>query len=211
MGLYPLPFKVLPRTMINFLALRVTKNRSYFPKKTGISSIFSPYTILKCKQIDFNKEFLHSFGDYVQATDNKSPKTNNITRSIDAIYLRVSESLQGVHEMMDLATGRMFTRPQVKVCTMTRMVIERVELLAEKQGYKTLKFFNRKRKEMMLQDTELLAGVGVGEHTILDEGYAPFPLLENGDGVVDDPAEELDGDKQSITNEDISKLLSDAK
>ena len=126
--------------MITFLALRVTKNRSYFPKKTGISSIFSPYTILKCKQINFNKEFLHSFGDYVQATDDKSPKNNNLPRSIDAIYICTAESLQGGHEMIDLATGRMFTRPQVKAFTMTQMVIERVELLAEKQVYKTLNY-----------------------------------------------------------------------
>ena len=55
------------------------------------------------------------------------------------IYLRAYDSLQGGHKMMDLATGRMFTRPKCDACAMTRMVIERVELLAEEQGYKTLK------------------------------------------------------------------------
>ena len=44
------------------------------------------------------------------------------------------ESLQGGHEMMDLATGMTFTSPCIKSCTMTHMVVERVELLAEKQG-----------------------------------------------------------------------------
>ena len=124
----------------------MTKNRSYFPKKSGISGIFSPYTILKCKQIDFNKEFLHSFGDYVQATDDKSPKNNNLPRIIDVIYLCAADLLQGGHELMDLTTGRMFTRPHVKTCAMTRMVIDRVELLAEKQGYKKLKVFLSKTK-----------------------------------------------------------------
>ena len=118
--------------MIQYLALRVTKNRSYFPKKGGISKIFSPYTILKRKQVDFNKEFIYSFGDYVQATDDRNPKNNNLPRSIDAIYLCLAESLQGGHEMMDLATGRMFTRPKVDACTMTRMGVKRVELLAAK-------------------------------------------------------------------------------
>ena len=54
-GLYRVTFKVIPKTMIQYLVLRVTKNRSYFPKKGGISKIFSPYTILKRKQVDFNK------------------------------------------------------------------------------------------------------------------------------------------------------------
>ena len=125
-GLYILPFKVLPRTMIKYFTLRVIKNRSYFPKKTRIWSILSSYTILKCEQIDFNKEFLYSFGDYVQATEEKSSKKNNLPRIIDAICLRAAESPQEGHEMMDLATGRMFTRPQVKACTMTWMVVERV-------------------------------------------------------------------------------------
>ena len=137
--MHRLPFKVLPRTIIKYLVLRVTKNRSYFPNKTGISSIFLPCKILKRKQIDFNKEFLHSFGNYVQATDIRSPMNNNLPRSIDAIYLHAAELLQGGHEMIDLAIGRMFKPPQIKACTMACMVVERVELLSEKQGYKSLK------------------------------------------------------------------------
>ena len=57
-GLYFLPYKILPKSMIRYLALRVTRNRSYFPKKMGISKIFSPQTILKKNQLDFNKEFI---------------------------------------------------------------------------------------------------------------------------------------------------------
>ena len=84
-GLYRLPFKILPKLMIRYLALRVTSNRNYFPKKTGISKIFSPHTILEQKKMDFNKEFIHSFGDYVQAIDDRSPKNNNLPRLIDPI------------------------------------------------------------------------------------------------------------------------------
>ena len=49
------------------------ENRSYFTKKTGILEIFSPYTILKRKNIEFNKDFLHSFRNYVQAMDEYPP------------------------------------------------------------------------------------------------------------------------------------------
>ena len=62
-GLYRLPYSLLPKAMIPYLALRVTRNISYFPKKTGISKIYSPHTILKQRQVDFEKECIHSFGD----------------------------------------------------------------------------------------------------------------------------------------------------
>ena len=127
--------------MIWYGALRVTKSRSYFPKKAGISKYFSPYTILNQRQIDFNKEFAHSFGDYVQAVEDNPPKNNNLPRSKDYIYLRASNLLQGGHDLMDLATGRKITCSKVIACAMTRMVIERVEQIAEQQGYKSLKFF----------------------------------------------------------------------
>ena len=54
---YRLPFKALPRVMIRYLPLRITKNRSLFPKKEGISKYFSPHVLLKRQQVDYNKEF----------------------------------------------------------------------------------------------------------------------------------------------------------
>ena len=63
---------------------------------------------------------------------------------------------------MDLATGQMIRRPRVETCKMMRMVIDRVEELARRQGFKTLKYFNRKREEMILTPADLLAGVGRG-------------------------------------------------
>ena len=53
--IHRLPFEVIPRTMIPYLVLRITKNRSLFPKKTEISKHFSPYLIMKGRVIDFNK------------------------------------------------------------------------------------------------------------------------------------------------------------
>ena len=70
---------------------------------------------------------------------------------------------------MDLATGEVVTRPRFEKCVMTRLVIRRVEEMAAKQGYKSLKFFNRKRQEMILSDIDLLEGVGgFTEHVIQD-------------------------------------------
>ena len=62
---YRLPFEALPRVMVRYLSLRITKTRSLFPKKEGILKYFSPHVLLKKQQINFRKEFEFSFGDYV--------------------------------------------------------------------------------------------------------------------------------------------------
>ena len=63
-NLYWLPFTIIPRTMIWYLNLRTVKNRALFPKKNGISRVFSPHTILNQRQVDYEREFKHSFCDY---------------------------------------------------------------------------------------------------------------------------------------------------
>ena len=74
-AIHRLPFTVILRTMIRYLPLKITKNRSMFPRSTGISKYFAPYTILKKKQIDYKKEFSFLFGNYVQAYNQQEPKT----------------------------------------------------------------------------------------------------------------------------------------
>ena len=44
---YRLPFEALPRVMVRYLPLRITKNRSLFLKKEGISKYFSPHVLLR--------------------------------------------------------------------------------------------------------------------------------------------------------------------
>ena len=82
---------------------------------------------------------------------------------------------------MNLAAGRMIHRLKVDACTMTRMVVNRVELLATGQGYKSLKFFNRKRQEMILENSELLVGVGGQVSQVIEENLTGNLPLEGDD------------------------------
>ena len=47
-----------------------------------------------------------------------------MARTINAIYLRPSLTLQEGHEVMDLGTGRVVTRPKWTPCVMTKLVIK---------------------------------------------------------------------------------------
>lgn len=94
MQFYKLPFEALPKVMVRYLPLHITKNGSLFPKKGGISKYFSPHVLLKRWMIDFRNVF---GGDYVQAKIDLDPKNLNLHRSIDVIYLQPLDSLQGEH------------------------------------------------------------------------------------------------------------------
>ena len=108
--LYRLPFKLIPRAMIKFLALRVTRHGNYFRAATGILKHYSPYTIVSGKQVDYKKELVYSFGDYVQANTTHLIKNNNLPRTLDCIYLRANDALYGGHQVIDLCTGRVIFR-----------------------------------------------------------------------------------------------------
>ena len=83
---------------------------------------------------------------------------------------------------MDLATGELIRVTRFDKCVMTCMVISRVEQLASQQGYRTLKFFNRKKKEMVLEDIDLLAGLQEVRNHVVDEEGIDLPA---GDGTPD--------------------------
>ena len=103
-----------------------------FPAASGISRHYGTSTIVTGKQVDFNKEFIFSFGDYVQGYTDHQPKNNNLPRTKDCIYLQAAQGLQRGHEVMDLLTGELIRVPKVDKCVMTHMVIARVEELVDK-------------------------------------------------------------------------------
>ena len=49
---------------------------------------------------------------------------------------------------MDLGSSKLISRAKVDKVKMTKMVIDQVEQLATAQGYKSLKFFNQKKKDV---------------------------------------------------------------
>ena len=210
-ALYRGPYMIIPRAMIVRLALRVSRHYNYFPAKTGISLHYSTATIISSKQVDYKKELEFSFGDYGQANYDHQFTNNNLPRTIDCIYLQRAESWQKGHEIMDLATGEVITRPRFDKCVMTKMVIRRVEEMAAAQGYKTLKFFNRKKQEMILSDIDLLEGVGgFSEHIIQDR--ATEVNLPSGDpmpgGLLNEIAENNES-AEDVDQEQLADLAGD--
>ena len=160
--------------------------------------------------MDYNRDLVHSFGDYVQGYDHNYPKNNNIPRTNDCIYLQPSYTLQGGHELMDLAKGELIHYPTVDTCVMPRMVIARVEELYKTQGYKSLKLFNRKKEEMALRDIDLLMDLENVDTQISDDpGFLSLTLGElPPSGLLSGPDEDLDVDNEMYLSE-LAGLLVD--
>ena len=60
---------------------------------------------------------------------------------------------------MDLQTGRMSRRAKCKTCKMTKLVIDTLNQMAYKQGYKSLKFLDQKKHPMLLNPIDTLSGI----------------------------------------------------
>ena len=71
--------------------------------------------------------------------------------------------------MIELATGLVITRPKWTPCRITDMVVKQVEDMATKQGLKTSKFFDCKRRLRVMQPVDLqLKGVdGLSESSVV--------------------------------------------
>ena len=86
--------------------------------------------------IDYTKYCACEFGNYVQGSLEEEIKNDNLTRSVDTIYLRPCQNMQGGHELIDFSSGRVITRSKVALCKVTDMVIKVVEEKARSKGLK---------------------------------------------------------------------------
>jgi len=193
-----MPFKVIPKVMIKHLAMVSCDQLNMFPAKGGVSPYLSPHVILTGRAIDYEKHCKIPFGAYVQANNQSLPTNTNAPRTIDCIYLRPTNNKQGGHELMDLASGRVITRPRVIEIPITQVVINAVEKMAIKQGIKTLKLVNRNGQVLPLADH--IAGVVVDHPDenpeADDEADEDFEDPENEDDEsVYDPDQDFDNDK----------------
>jgi hypothetical protein len=94
---HQLPYKALPRQIIRYLVQTQASQLNLFPAKGGISPYYSPRTILGLPTLDYIKHCTVPFGAYVQA-NHKTNQTNlNASQTIDVIYLRPVNSMQGGH------------------------------------------------------------------------------------------------------------------
>ena len=154
---HELPYKNLPKILIKHLVYECIRKLNYFPVKGGVSTYYSPRMIIHNTTLDYHKHCQVSFGQYVHVNNDPNPTNTMEARTLDAIYLSPTESMQGGHYVLDLRTGRVITRRRVTAIPITESVIHLVEAQATKDKITTLKFTNRNRLD--LDRVSTIAGV----------------------------------------------------
>ena len=89
-----LPYKNLPEIMWKYLVMIATNSLNWFLARGGVSKYYSPHTLLRQQQLDYNTNFVAPFGLFVQAYEERNPKNNNTPQTINAIYLRPTSDRQ---------------------------------------------------------------------------------------------------------------------
>jgi hypothetical protein len=89
--------------------------------------------ILHQRNLDYEKHCKHAFGSYVQAQDDPKPKNTNVSRTLDCIYLRYTDNIQGCHDLLHLQTNENVCRQYITLVPITSSVIKQVHELAVMQ------------------------------------------------------------------------------
>ena len=200
-----LPYKMLPRILIRYLAMTETSKLNYFPVKGGVSKYYSPRMILMGEHLNYTKHFQVPFGAYVQASNEPTPTNSQLPRTLDGIYLRPVTNIQGGHEILDLNTGKVITRRKVTEIPITKLVIQAVEDMAKREGFKSLKFKNR--NNVVFHDTGLIAGVDDNkDETEYDEEEEDEEYEDEEEEDVEEEPQEYD----EVDRDEVEELMDDA-
>jgi hypothetical protein len=199
-------YKALLRQLIQYLVQTQASQLNLFPAKGGISLYYSPRTILGLPTLDSAKHCTVPFGACVQASHKTNQTNSNPSRMLDVIYLRPMNSMHGGHELYDLNPGRVITQARVTQIPVTDVVIKVIKRIAEDQGFKSLKFKNR--KGAIFHDANWIAGVDYDENTQQEDDYNKDYDKEDNE----DPDEDIKDDQYDRIDEDeIEDLNKDAR
>jgi len=137
--IHGLPFKRLPKVMIQALVYHAAKGLNQFPAKNGISDTLSPLTIMTGRSNPDYNDLKLEFGSYVQVFEDNTPSNTTTSRNTGAIVLNPTGNAQGDYFFMSLVTGKRLSRHQWNEIPMTNAVISAVKAMAEKEGLPLIK------------------------------------------------------------------------
>jgi hypothetical protein len=118
-----LSFKKILNRMIIELINVVFLWRNAFPPSSGVSSAYSPRTIMTGTALDYNKQCKLPFGAYVETREENKRKNSMDERTRGTICLGPTANFQGSYKFMCLHTGRHITIPASIISHVEDMVI----------------------------------------------------------------------------------------
>ncbi len=118
--------------MLTHMVFFVVKLLNLFPAKGGVSTEYSPKTIMSGQTINY-KQYSLPFGTYCQVHEEDGQRDSLAARTQGAISVGPSTNRQGGQLFFSLNTGRIITRRAWTIIPMPQPVITRVNELAADQ------------------------------------------------------------------------------
>jgi hypothetical protein len=130
---HSLPYKRIPHLLMIWIVFGCVRMLNFFPAKGGISSTFSPKTIMTGETLDYKKHLCLKMGQYCQVHEEENPQNGMKPRSKAAICLGLSGNTQGGFKFMSLNSGKRITRRSWDALPIPDTVIARVNELGRDQ------------------------------------------------------------------------------
>ena len=186
---HSLPFEAINKLMTKYLTQECASKLNYFPSKNGVSDKYSPREIMHKVKLDYKRHCAIPMFAYVQAHEEPQITNTIAQRAMDALYIRPTNSMQGGHEVLNLATNEVVTRRKVTPVPMTQTIINVVNDLAARDKMK--KLIIQSKYGHVLYDSTRIAGVDTHEN---DEN-------ENQDNENQDNENEIAPDNNEMEQE----------
>jgi hypothetical protein len=91
-AIHGLPFKRLPKVMMQALVYPAAKGLNQFPAKNGISDTLSPLTVMTGRANPDYNDLKLEFGSYVQVFEDNTPSNTTASRNTGAIVLNPTDT-----------------------------------------------------------------------------------------------------------------------
>jgi hypothetical protein len=146
--------------------------------------------IVHGRGIDYEKHCKYAFGSYIQANDDPKIKNSNSPRTLDCIYLRYSDNIQGGHELLHLPTNHIIVRQYVTQVPISPAIIKQEHQIVETEEMPN-GLMIKNRVNNVIYDHARIAGVDY-------ENDAPFndkPDNDDDNNNDDGEYDEMDPDE----------------
>ena len=191
-----LPYNRVPKLLLTNLVLACGRMLNNFPSKGGVSSIYSPRTILTGESLDYKKDLALEFGQYCQVHEEDKPRNGQAPCMRAAICMGPSGNKQGGFYFMSLRSCKRITRYAWDELPMPDTVIDRINELGKGQP-ELLTFTDRKGRLIGDGDVELTGVDGEDNEALQDTDEAVEDDLDDSVNEIVAEADELAAEEEA--------------
>ena len=130
-----MPYKRLPRKFKKELVITCVVMLNTVPRSTGLSLVYSPWTLVTGRRLDYTMHCRVRAGEYCVVDEEFKPRNSTqIARESGAIAVGPYGNLHGTYRFMYFSSGEMINRKIFRPLPITTAAQKRLEELSKKSN-----------------------------------------------------------------------------